>query len=73
VFTEIFADFPDNASVVTTIFTDEGKKTRMVVTVDYGTKEVRDIVLDSGMARGAGISYDRLNDLVQKLAGRASV
>jgi uncharacterized protein YndB with AHSA1/START domain len=72
VFTEIFAEHPDNPSVVTTTFTEEGKKTRMVVTVDYGSKEVRDIVLDTGMARGAGISYDRLNDLVKKLAGRGS-
>jgi hypothetical protein len=44
----------------------------MVVTVDYGTQEVRDIVLGTGMARGAGISYDRLNDLVRKLAARPS-
>lgn len=73
VFTEIFAEYPDNASIVTTVFTEEGKKTRMVVTVDYGSKEVRDIVIGSGMAKGASISYDRLNDLVQKLAGRASV
>lgn len=72
VFTEIFADFPDNVSVVTTVFTDEGKKTRMTVTVDYGTQEVRDIVLGTGMTRGAGISYDRLDDLVKKLAARSS-
>jgi uncharacterized protein YndB with AHSA1/START domain len=72
VFTEIFADYPDNASVVTTVFTEEGKKTRMVVTVDYGSKEVRDIVLGTGMQRGAAISYDRLNDLVKKLAARPS-
>src|SRR5262245_30518966 len=72
VFTEIFADFPDNVSVVTATFSEEGKQTRMVVTVDYGTQEVRDIVLGTGMARGAGISYDRLNDLVKKLAARAS-
>ena len=72
VFTEIFAEHPDTVSVVTTIFSEEGKKTRMTVTVDYGTKEVRDIVLDTGMARGAAISYDRLNDLVKKLAARPS-
>jgi uncharacterized protein YndB with AHSA1/START domain len=72
VFTEIFADFPDNSSLVTTTFTEEGQKTRMTVTVDYGTQEVRDIVLNSGMARGAALSYDRLNDLVQKLAARPS-
>jgi len=72
VFTEIFADFPDNVSVVTSVFTEEGKKTRMTVTVDYGTQEVRDIVLNTGMAQGAAVSYDRLNDLVQRLAARPS-
>ena len=72
VFTEIFADFPDNVSVVTSVFTEEGKKTRMTVTVDYGTQEVRDIVLNTGMAQGAAASYDRLNDLVQRLAARPS-
>src|ERR1051325_5746425 len=29
VFTEIFEDFPDTVSVVTTVFTEEGDKTRM--------------------------------------------
>jgi uncharacterized protein YndB with AHSA1/START domain len=72
VFTEIFADFPDTVSVVTSVFTEEGQKTRMTVTVDYGTQEVRDIVLGTGMARGAGISYDRLDDLVRELARRPS-
>lgn len=72
VFTEIFADYPDNVSIVTTVFTEVGKKTRMVATVDYGTQEVRDIVLGTGMAKGAATSYDRLNDLVQKLASRPS-
>lgn len=72
VFTEIFADFPDAVSIVTAVFTEVGKKTRMVVTVDYGTQEVRDIVLGTGMAKGAATSYDRLNDLVRKLAARAS-
>jgi uncharacterized protein YndB with AHSA1/START domain len=70
VFTEVFADFPDAVSVVTATFGDLGDKTRMVVTVDYGTQEIRDIVLGTGMTKGAGISYDRLNDLVRKLAAR---
>jgi uncharacterized protein YndB with AHSA1/START domain len=67
VFTEIFEDFPDAVSVVTSELTDERGKTRMTVTVDYGSKEVRDMVMASGMARGAGISYDRLEDLLATL------
>jgi uncharacterized protein YndB with AHSA1/START domain len=64
VFTEIFEEFPDAVSVVTADVTDEGGKTRLTVTVRYPSPDVRDMVLASGMARGAGISYDRLEDLL---------
>jgi uncharacterized protein YndB with AHSA1/START domain len=67
VFTEIFEQFPDSVSVVTSEFTEEGGKTRLTATVRYPSKEVRDMVLGSGMAKGAGISYDRLEDLVAEL------
>jgi uncharacterized protein YndB with AHSA1/START domain len=67
VFTEIFEDFPDAVSVVTSELTDEGGKTRMTVTVRYPSAEVRNIVLATGMTKGAGISYDRLEDLVAKM------
>jgi uncharacterized protein YndB with AHSA1/START domain len=67
VFTEIFEQFPDTVSVVTTDFTDEGGRTRMTVTVRYPSVEVRNMVVASGMAKGAGISYDRLEDLVAEL------
>ena len=67
VFTEIFAPFPDSVSVVTAVFTEEGARTRLTVTARYPTLEVRDTVLASGMARGAGISYDRLEELVAEL------
>ncbi len=70
VFTEIFEDFPDSVSVVTCVLTEESGKTRMTVTVDYGSKEVRDIVMSTGMARGAGISYDRLEDLLATLQSK---
>ena len=67
VFTEIFELFPDVVSVVTSTLTEEGDKTRLTVTVRYPSQQVRDGVLASGMQRGAGISYDRLEDLVAKL------
>jgi uncharacterized protein YndB with AHSA1/START domain len=67
VFTEIFEEFPDSVSVVTTELTEENGKTRMVATVRYPSLEVRDAVLGSGMAMGAGVSYDRLEDLVAEL------
>lgn len=67
VFTEIFADFPDSVSVVTSVLTEENGKTRMTATVRYPSKEVRDIVIGTGMATGAGLSYDRLEDLLATL------
>jgi uncharacterized protein YndB with AHSA1/START domain len=67
VFTEIFEDFPDSVSVVTAELADEGGKTRLTATVRYPSKNVRDMVIASGMSRGAGISYDRLEDLLAAL------
>jgi uncharacterized protein YndB with AHSA1/START domain len=67
VFTEIYEPFPDVESVVTSVFTEENGKTRLTVTALYPSVDVRDMVIKTGMARGAGISYDRLEDLVREL------
>ena len=67
VFTEIYEPFPDAESIVSSVFTEENGKTRMTVTVLYPSMEVRDMVIKTGMAKGAGISYDRLEDLVREL------
>jgi uncharacterized protein YndB with AHSA1/START domain len=67
VFTEIFAEFPESVSVVTGEYVAEGDKTRMTVTARYPSAEIRDMVIASGMSRGAGLSYDRLDDLVRAL------
>jgi uncharacterized protein YndB with AHSA1/START domain len=67
VFTEIFEQFPDTETVVTSVLTEENGKTRLTATVSYPSREVRDMVLGTGMAKGAGISYDRLEDVVARL------
>jgi uncharacterized protein YndB with AHSA1/START domain len=67
VFTEIFEQFPDSVSVVAADFSEEDGKTRLTVTVSYPSTEVRDMVMASGMARGAGISYDHLEALLAEL------
>lgn len=67
VFTEIYEPFPDTVSVVTTEYAEEAGKTRMTVTVRYPSLQVRDMVMASGMANGAGISYDRLEHLLAEL------
>ena len=67
VFTEVFEEFPDTVSVVTAELAEEDGKTRLIATVRYPSPEVRDMVLSTGMSTGAGISYDRLEDLVESL------
>jgi uncharacterized protein YndB with AHSA1/START domain len=67
--TEIFEEYPDVESVVTTILAEEKGKTRLTVTAAYPSVEVRDMVLESGMDRGAALSYDRLEEVTTVLGG----
>ena len=67
VFTEIFEEFPDTESVVTAVLTEENGKTRLTATVVYPSRDVRDAVINSGMAQGAAISYDRLEEVAARL------
>jgi len=69
VFTEIFAPYPDVESVITAVFTEEDGKTRITSTCVYPTLDVRDMVIKSGMERGAAISYDRLEEVASALQG----
>lgn len=70
VFTEIFEQFPETVSVVTSVLTEEGGKTRLTATVRYPSREVRDIVIGTGMSEGAGKSYDQLEILVGELQSK---
>ena len=67
VFTEIYAPFPDVESVVTTVLTEEHGKTRFTATCLYPSIEVRNMVINSGMEKGAAISYDRLEEVASEL------
>jgi uncharacterized protein YndB with AHSA1/START domain len=67
VFTEVMEPHPEPGSVVTTVLTEEDGKTRLTVTARYPSQDVRDMVLGTGMAEGAAISYDRLEDLMAGL------
>ena len=71
VYTELMEPYPDG-SMVTVVLTEEGGKTRMTVTASYPSKEVRDMVLASGMERGAAASYDRLEEVARELQSRSS-
>ncbi|MBP6716337.1 MAG: SRPBCC family protein [Acidobacteria bacterium] len=67
VFTEIYAPFPDSPSTVTSVLTEEDGRTRLTATVRYPSQQVRDMVKATGMEHGAGISYDRLEDLLARV------
>ena len=61
--TEIFDDYPGE-SLVTNSLVEHGGKTTLTLTVLYETREIRDAVLKTGMAKGVGFSYDRLAELL---------
>ena len=67
VYTEIYEPFPQEESLVTQTLIEENGKTRLTMTARYSSLEVRDSVIKTGMARGAGLSYDRLEELVREL------
>ena len=71
VFTELMEPHAEE-SVVTALFTEERGKTRLTVTARYSSVEVRDMVLGTGMERGAAASYDRLEEVAAGLAAGAS-
>jgi uncharacterized protein YndB with AHSA1/START domain len=68
VHTEIYEPYPDVESVITTVFTEEGGKTRLTAVCVYPSVEVRDMVLKTGMEKGAAISYDRLEEVAMELS-----
>ncbi|MGA2096841.1 MAG: SRPBCC family protein [Candidatus Acidiferrum sp.] len=61
--TEMMDGYPSE-SLVTTVLTEEGGKTTLTTTMLYESKEVRDMVLKTGMERGVAASYDRLAELL---------
>ena len=65
--TEVFEPYPGAGSRVVCELTEEGGKTRVTVTASYPSQDVRDMVIGTGMEKGAGISYDRMEDLLAEL------
>ncbi len=66
--TEVYAPFPDAPSLVTATFEDIGNG-RCLYTglTEYPSKEVRDMVIESGMEGGAAESFDRLEEHARTL------
>lgn len=66
--TEVFDDWPDHESIVTGVLEEHDGVTTLRTTVRYPSADVRDAVIASGMADGAGSSYDRLEEYLQASA-----
>jgi hypothetical protein len=49
------------------VLTDEQGKTRFTATCVYPSLDVRDMVLKTGMEKGAALSYDRLEEVAAGL------
>jgi uncharacterized protein YndB with AHSA1/START domain len=66
VHTEAFDGYPGE-SLVTTTLVEHAGKTTMTVAVRFESQAVRDAVLATGMANGAGESYDALETVLASL------
>jgi uncharacterized protein YndB with AHSA1/START domain len=66
---ESFDDYPGESQVTAVLIEQEGKTT-LTATVLYPSKEVRDIVLKSGMEHGAAESYEKLAELLPSMLGQ---
>ena len=64
---ESYDDYPGE-SQVTSVFVEQGGKTTLTATILYPSREVRDIVIKTGMEHGAAETYDRLAELLPALA-----
>ena len=72
VHTEIYSEDPNQTeAVVTTTFRESGGRTTMTATMLLPSKEVRDAIVATGMAEGAGRSYDRLAEMLPEIAADA--
>jgi uncharacterized protein YndB with AHSA1/START domain len=66
--TELFDEpwYPGEA-LGTTALVEEGGRTTATTTVLYESEEIRDAVLESGMARGVAVSYDMLAEFLASI------
>lgn len=66
--TESWEDWDAGESLVTTVLTEQSGKTTLTVTVLFPSKEVRDAVVKSGMADGAGESFNKLAEYLASVS-----
>jgi uncharacterized protein YndB with AHSA1/START domain len=65
------AQYPGEA-LVTTVFAERGGTTTLTSTIQYESREARDVVLKSPMESGVAESYDQLAELLASLEAPAT-
>ena len=65
--TEIYEGAPEGVGVVTTTLTESDGRTTLTQLCEYGSPEVRDAVIDSGMESGMQESMDALEQVAVSL------
>lgn len=58
-------------SLVTTVLVEEAGRTFLTTTAVYDSREVREMVLKSGMERGIAASYERLDNILRQRQDQA--
>lgn len=67
--TEIFEGMPDAGTALNTVsFTEENGRTTLTILTEYPTREIRDMVLASGMEGGLQESLDDLEEVAISLS-----
>jgi uncharacterized protein YndB with AHSA1/START domain len=71
VHTEAFDDYPGEALITNTL-TEHGEKTTLNIVMRFESQTIRDAVVATGMADGAGESYDHLDQVLASLRATAA-
>jgi uncharacterized protein YndB with AHSA1/START domain len=61
----------DGSAVATIVFEERRGKTTVTETLRYQSKQARDVALAYGMATGLGMSFHRLDVLLEPMAASA--
>ncbi len=67
VMTEVYEAEPGPGALVTVTFTEQDRRTTLAVLMMLPSKQVRDIVAQSGMEGGVQESWDRLEEVARSL------
>ena len=65
--TEVFEGFPDHEALNTLTFADAGDGTLMTILNEHGSREVRDMVLGTGMEAGLQDALELLEETAMSL------